>query len=796
MSKNTKNNIAWLFAAALVGCGGESAVNTDDNASVMLSGGADAIGRISNVGEVDWYQYSPETKNEVLSINVRSNVLRSDVELLATAYQLNEQGEKVRLYADHAAENSATRANLNLNFLATTTSDIYISVRDLRDDAADGFDYKISMDVSQSEDESSSFDDALNLNAACQSDEIGAIGDTDTFVFNVPQPSVVQFTTNFAKKSGSAVDLRVKLYQEDGSLIELVSVPTGAGTLYPMVHFLNTGNYFVLVEDAGRNNFDSYSPFTVCAKTVGTSEAGSNDSLNQAQQVALSKGNNTIEGALDYNKDQDWYELSLPANEKGDFQVLDVTFDASGAQAYYQYEVSVVDGSGNTIMTHIHNSASQPYNSQLKVEGSGPYFLKVVPVGEQVYALANDDSGESVSSASYVATVSALEVDDIDEVQGGNDSQTTATQLVSGADWNMGKIAYRADVDWYKITVPNESFHVLEVFLESENDASGGAVEYSLAVIGRKVERTLDDPVGSDGPTHLKTSILVEPNTAGGERVYFIRVRDFQDDDSDAQSGYRIKARTLNVPDNFLSVQGQPQGAIYMDEKTEQINLDRDTKITLEAEATLFDRVYGADVRTLIFDGEQTNPLFVKTTQDAQTTFTSPWLGGYVDYQGDQDWFKLHLNALSPSAQTDEDGTVLLGEQGEVLYEAQDDKWYYDLKVEMRSAGSKVEYIWKMHYDRTDNQIVNDHSSKSGDGVFASNGDTSTQVNALDLVSGGDDSFWRNQQLKGAYYLKVSDFNITDNQKKYTQYQDYDWGYDAPYYVRLTLVYHSGQSSK
>ena len=796
MSQYTKNNLAWLFVAALVGCGGESTVNTDADATVILKSGSDAVGRISQVGEVDWYQYSPASKNEVLSVNVRSNVLRSDVELLATAYQLNDQGEKSRLYADHAAENSATRANLDLNFLANSTSDIYVSVRDLRDDAADGFEYKISMDVSQSEDESSSFDDALNLNVGCQSDEIGAIGDTDTFVFNVTQPAVVQFTTHFKKKSGSAVDLRVKLYNSDGGLIELVSVPTGAGTLYPMVHFLSAGNYFVLVEDAGRNNFDSYSPFTVCAKTVDSSEAGDNDSLTQAQKITLKKGDNTIKGALDYNKDQDWYELNLPVNEQGDFQVLDVTFDASGAKAYYQYEVSVVDGSGKTIMTHIQNSASQPYNSQLKVNGSGPYFLKVVPVGEQVYALANDDSGDSVSSASYVATVSALEVDDIDEAQEGNDTQLTATQLVSGAAWSMGKIAYRADVDWYKITVPNESFQVLEVFLESENDSSGGAVEYSLAIIGSKVERTLDDPVGSDGPTQLKTSILVEPNSGEGERVYFIRVRDFQDDDSDAQSGYRIKARTLSVPDNFVSVQGQPSGAIYMDEKIEQTMLDRDTKITLEAEATLFDRVYGADVHTLVFDGEQANPLFVKTTQDTLTTFTSPWLGGYVDYQGDQDWFKLNLNALSPSAQTDEDGTVLLGEQGEVLYEAVDEKWYYDLKVEMRSAGSSVEYIWKMHYDRTDNQIVNDHSSKSGDGVFASNGDSSTQVNALDLVSGGGDGFWRNQQLKGAYYLKVSDFNITDNQKKYTQYQDYDWGYDAPYYVRLTLVYHSGESSK
>ncbi len=801
MNKSTKYNLAWIFMATLAGCGSESGSVGEGADTVTLKSGENSIGRISNVGEVDWYKYSPLTSNEVISINVRSNVLRADIELLASAYIVNEQGEKIRLYADHASENSVTRANLDLNFLVKDNSDIYLSVRDLRDDAADNFEYIVSIDVSQAEDESSSFTDALSLNDQCQSDEISALGDTDSFVLNVTEPSVVQFTTDFQKKSGSPVDLRIKLYKEDGSLIELLSKPTGGGTLYPMVHFLTQGRYFVLVEDAGRNNFDSYSPFTVCAKSVSSDEVGGNDTIDQAQNVSLSNGESVITGSLDYNQDTDWYQLDLPNKTQGDFQVLNVTFDSSDALAYYQYEVSVVDSAGVTIMTHIHNSASQAYNSQLKVEGDGPYYLKITPVGQQVYAQSNDslDSGsnpEYVSSAAYEARVSAIEVDDIQEVAQGNDSQLTATELVSGSDWTLGKIAYRTDNDWYKITVHNSDYQILEVFLESENDSSGGAVEYSLAVIGSEVERTLEDLVGSDGPTHLKTSILVEPNTDIGSSVYFIRVRDFQDDDSDAQSGYRIKARTFNVPNTFVTQHGQPSGALYWDEKIEQANLSAETKISLEAEATLFDRQFSSDIETLVFDGAKANPLFVKTHEIEGTTFTSPWIGGYVDYQGDQDWLKLNLAPLSPKAQTDEAGVVLLDDNGDVLYEAQDEKWYYDLKVEMQSAGSTVEYIWKMHYDRTDNQIVNDSISKTGDGVFASNGDTDTQVNALDLVSGGDGSFWRNNKLAGAYYLKVSDYNVTDSQKKYAQYQDYDWGYDQPYYVRLTLVYHTGLSAK
>ncbi len=801
MRKLTKNNLAWVFMASLTGCGSESSKVSEDSDTVTLKSGEHSIGRISNVGEVDWYKYTPITSNEVVSINVRSNVLRADIELLASAYTVNEQGEKVRLYADHASENSATRANLDLNFLVHDDNEIYLSVRDLRDDAADDFEYSVSIDVSQAEDESSSFTDALSLDNQCQSDEIGAVGDTDSFVLNVIEPSVVQFTTDFQKKLSSPVDLRVKLYNEDGRLIELLSKSTGGGTLYPMVHFLTQGRYFVLVEDAGRNNFDSYSPFTVCAKTVSSDEAGNNDTKEQAQNVNLTDGESTIVGSLDYNQDTDWYQLELPNKTQGDFQVLNVTFDSSAALAYYQYEISVVDSTGSTIMTHIQNSASQAYNSQLKVEGDGPYYLKITPVGQQVYAQSNNSlegglSPEYVSSAAYEARVSAIEVDDIQELAQGNDNQLTATELVSGSDWTLGKIAYRTDNDWYKITVPNSDYQILEVFLESENDNSGGAVEYSMAIIGSEVERTLEDLVGSDGPTSLKTSILVEPNTDKGSSIYFIRVRDFQDDDSDAQSGYRIKARTLNVPNTFVTQQNMPVGALYWDEKNEQANLSGETKISLEAEATLFDRQFSSDIEILVFDGEKANPLFVKTNEVEGTTFTSPWIGGYVDYQGDQDWLKLNLEPLSPKAQTNDAGEVLLNGNGDVLYEVRDEKWYYDLKVEMQSAGSSVEYIWKMHYDRTDNQIVNDSVSKTGDGVFASNGDMDTQVNALNLVSGGDGSFWRNNKLAGAYYLKVSDFNVTDSEKKYAQYQDYDWGYDQPYYVRLTLVYHAGISSK
>ncbi len=787
-----KTALCAIIAASVTACGGSDGSETEQQG---LNKNLEATGSISSVGDVDWFEYNVTQANEIVNINVRSNVLRADVELLATAYEKDSDGNLVRLYAEHAGVNSATTANLNLNLLIKEPKTIYVSVRDLKDDAADGFDYRVSIDVSNSNDQTSSFEDALSLNQTCQSDVIGAPNDVDAFSFIVSEKGVYSFITDFQQTSDK-VHLAIKLYNEDGTLVESLSEPTSQGTLYPMVHFLNPGTYYAMVADDGRNGikFDSASPYTLCAAKIDSDEVGTNDTQDGAEAVALAASETAINGSLDYNKDADWYELSLPAKQDGDFQVLDINFDASSAQGYYEYEVTVVDANGVEIMTHIQNSASQSYNSQLKVSGdNAPYYLVITPVGGKIYTASNADDDSYVSSAPYEARVSVIEVDDLDDVA-GNDTPETATELASGVE-ATGKIAYRTDNDWYQITVPNQTdYQVLEVFLETDQ---AGAVEYSLAVVGAKVEKTVEDLLGSDGITILKTSLVIPKNPDGTGTTYFLRVRDFQDDDSNAESGYRIMARTFSIPDDFASSTDQPAAAIYHDEKTEQDNLNdlsNDQKVLLEVEETIFDRQFSPDTSTLVFEGDNANPAFSKVVTDGTTIFTSPWIGGYVDYQGDQDWFKLNLQALTATqVKLDEEGNAMLDGEGNELLVA-DSNWYYDLKVEMLSAGSEVEYVWKLHYDKNGNQAVYDFPSSTGDGVSASNGDTTSAQEAINLITGDDEEFWRNEQLKGVYYLKVADFNIVDASKVYTQYQDYDWSYDEPYYLRLTLTYHSGLS--
>jgi len=191
----------------------------------------------------------------------------------------------------------------------------------------------------------------------------------------------------------------------------------------------------------------------------------------------------------------------------------------------------------------------------------------------------------------------------------------------------------------------------------------------------------------------------------------------------------------------------------------------------------LIQQTFSADTKHLAFNGMEPVPETIITENGDQTrTIVFPWIGGYIDYQGDQDFYAVDLGPWL------ENGVAL------------DTSWYYDIQVELHtdSRGTDVEYVWKFFRDVNGNRILVDRAQDS-DGFFASAGDMDLGPQPLDIITpeaAGETPFWVGDAWVGTFYVSISDFNFVDSDEP-----DDDWGYDgSPYYFRVKLVYNPGES--
>jgi hypothetical protein len=152
-----------------------------------------------------------------------------------------------------------------------------------------------------------------------------------------------------------------------------------------------------------------------------------------------------------------------------------------------------------------------------------------------------------------------------------------------------------------------------------------------------------------------------------------------------------------------------------------------------------------------------------------------PWIAGYVDYQGDQDWFLLDFQPLDSST-----------------------SWYYEIFIDFYAPAADTEYVWKFYPDRNKNAVVSDRISGS-DGFVASAGKQNNVPAIMNIrtPSTGESRFWAGNPWRGQTYFSISDFNYLYNSNGSRNLEpDDDWGEynSAPYYFRVTLVYHPGVS--
>jgi len=733
-----------LAGALLAGCSSGGSGGDDSGGTRELTLGRTVSDAIETVGNVDWYHFRAVEANNVLQVRCSSSTYRPDVDLLVTVYEVDASGRRTRVYGDHARDGSQLPADLTLNLYIDRPKDLYISVRDLLDDESSPQPYYVSLNYIGAADEDGNFATAVPIavdgSGGPVDGTIGHVGDVDCYRFDAAADGVYAVTVDFTPyQGGTDVALSVRLYDDQGLLV--TAHPGGFRTRYGLLPYLVAGTYYVTVEDAGRDDFDLSSFYAISVAHVPVAEAYGDDLPVAATALAFDESAQEYgaTGSLDYAGDQDWY--SVPGQSVAGMEVLELRFADQGAPNNLRFAITLTDETGKVLLSHEHTAGSSAYVTQV-LAGQGTHYLQVTPAAGVLLDAA----------APYEVAVSVISVDDPGEAGAGNDTIDTAEALTTDL-WVDGKIAYRGDEDWYRIDTDNSSPRVLEVFLETD---AAGPVEYALSVIRDGVIRKVFDSYGADGPTRLKASVFVPGVSPGGPVTYYFRVTDFQGDEGDNDAPYHLRAAVVDVP-TALPASADPRvdSATYLAEPDE-------TGVTLRVERTsLLKKQYLASTTLLDLSGA------VSETSNGLTTLTLPWVGGYVDYQGDQDWFELDLGPLNPG----------------------DTSWYYDIRVELYSPGSAVEYIWKLFRDVDQDRDLVDRPNDS-DGFFGSGGDPGTTIAPVDLVTpGAGEEFWVGDAWEGKFYLSLSDFNFLN-----ADTPDDDWGYDAPYYFRVILTYHPGVS--
>lgn len=761
--------IISAFLMVVIACGGGN-----DDTVVELAADQSVVGKIDKVGKVDWYHFNAVEADNIFEIQL-TGPMHSAVEFMVGVYEEDESGAKRRLYSDHAPEESPLAADVRMDVYVERPKDLYISVRDLLDDEAGDGIYTLRLRQVGAPDGNQNFSSAVPLavngNSADIQDNIAYIGDVDCYRFTAAADGVYGINVLFTPFSGeSDVDLAVKVFDANGALIENRAGLAGSAVRIRS-YLAGSATYYVVVEDSGKDDFDTASLYQIGVETVPVEEAFGDDSRPQALELTMEAGRRTFasSGALDYTSssnsvdhsgDTDWYRMNIDTSNSAD-KALKLTFNDTGDDNQAAYRIHLEDEAGTVLLSHAFAGSSAAYQNQVNV-GSGRHYFVVNTADDAVFT----------RSVAYNFSVEIVDMDDPAEDGGGNDTRNTAVVLSPGMPEN-GKIAYGGDVDWYQMEVATTSAQILELLLTSP----ASAVEYVVELrLGDQLIRRRFDTNGMDGATELKTSVLI-PETVSGVSTYFIRVGDLQNDDGDVIS-YDLTADLLSIP---ASVFDAPAGGAtrYFSEIEEQYHTN-DGAADLEVEIFSGNQPhFNADTNFLNFRNPESGAM--RTASNGVVTIEMPWIAGFIDYQGDRDFFGIDFGPLDPHNP--------------------DLEYYYDIEVQLMSAEqTDVEYTWKFYRDRNGNDIVMDDPT-SPDGYFACDGDRDpVDSSAINILTDSSEvNFWVGRlwaQESAKFYFGMQDFNYLKLPAGgLNPLPDDDWGYNTPYYFKIILRYHPGESN-
>jgi hypothetical protein len=765
---------------ALMACSGGSSNSESPNApaSTDLEIGRTQSGYIETDDDVDIYRLTANETNRYMLVHCAEATSGSGVDLLVTVYE-DVDGDRRRIFGKHKPQGASLSADLDLWIYINEPKTIIIEVRDLMaDDHNTEIPYSLTCSYQDSVDGNHDFSSARDIAIGADgaiSDNIGEIGEVDCFTFSPQTDGVYSLNVDhFKPNGGSAVELAVSLYDKNGNPIIKVTDPN-----HTILAYLESagGPYFVAVEDSDRSDGDAAATYEISVVAVTFSGQDNNNVVADAERIDPDSDNvYTITGAIDYGSssispdlagDKDWYSVIVGAvGGETTYHPIEMTISDSAADdSTARVLVTVFDSEMKTVTYYDYKAGDPAYTNQIRVE-NGEYFILVEPAG----------ASQLTQSTAYQVQLREVAIDDSAEISDRNTADT-AMPLTEGAPL-QGYVSYLSDVDWYSINVDTTSDSVLSVDLTSAQSI----VDYQISIwLGDRMIKKVDEPMSSDAPTHLKTSILIPSAGASSSADYHIKVCDAQNNEG-SELPYTVTADISSLgpaPEAIAQTGGITP--IYYDETG--MEASQTDELELEIFSTLQPK-YKYNTDLLDF---RTHTEYQSAGADGTTVITMPWISGYVDYQGDRDFFQLDLGPLG--AET---------------------TWYYDVEVQLVvPSASSVEYVWKFYLDNNVPDTIMDDPTSSN-GYKACAGDIEPEVqSAIDLVTPtGEETFWFGNEMAAdaKFFIGLSDFNYlklagtesTPEADPDNPNPDADWSYEedpaVPYYFRITLTYHPNQS--
>jgi hypothetical protein len=189
-------------------------------------------------------------------------------------------------------------------------------------------------------------------------------GDVDYYKFSLSQPGFVTFS--LPNKSQSGDKIKISIVDKNGNtLADLVNDPTSAYDMVKNSVGLAAGDYFVKVEYYDYVENEPYS-FTLSFKPGNTYEQEPNENLAEATLVNV---NNTIEGVIEHDGDNDYYKIILRKPGK-----LSFTMPNDGPNK----EISILTKNHDTL-AYFYTDNTSAYDSYTASVGlpAGEFYIKV-----------------------------------------------------------------------------------------------------------------------------------------------------------------------------------------------------------------------------------------------------------------------------------------------------------------------------------------------------------------------------------------------------------------------------------